>query len=100
MRWTRTVKVRLENFSEHLEKTTLPPISAPEEKTRANLTSSGEIQQLEELLKKKKEEKQLMDHKYRPIVEIATEAIKKDNLNYKLVIELIAAQFSAEQEAK
>ena len=41
-----------------------------------------------------------MDHKYRSIVEIVTEAIKKNNLNYELVIEFIAAQFTGEQKEK
>jgi hypothetical protein len=68
----------------------------PMDKSRTKLTSSGEIEELEELLKQKREEKEHMDRKYKPIVQFVTHAIKEDNLDYKLVLQLIADQFEDE----
>jgi hypothetical protein len=65
---------------------------------RSDLTNSGEIQQLEELLRKKREEKELMDRKYRPLIEDVTKAIDKDSLNYELVLELLSAHYEASRK--
>ncbi len=78
----------------------LPPIFAPEEKTQAKLTNFDEIQQLKELFKQKKEKKELMEQKYKPIIKNVTETTKKNNLNYKLVVELLMAQFATEKESE
>jgi hypothetical protein len=59
------------------------------------LTISGEIRQLEEILRQKKEEKECMDLKYQPIVQFVVQSIKEDNLNYKFILELICAEFAS-----
>jgi hypothetical protein len=70
-------------------------ISTVPEIPRLKLTISGEIRQLEEILRQKKEEKECMDLKYQPIVQFVVQSIKEDNLNYKFILELICAEFAS-----
>jgi hypothetical protein len=62
------------------------------ENSCAKLISSGEITDLEALLKKK-EEKLLIEIQYKPLVDFIAQEIERLSLNYKLVLFLVEEYF-------
>jgi hypothetical protein len=66
------------------------------ENSCAKLTSSGEITELEVLLKKKKKEKFLIETQYEPLVDFIAQEIARLSLDYKLVLFLVEEHFTVQ----
>ena len=58
-----------------------------------DLTDLDDIEQLEDLLKKKKEQKALIESKYHPIIQFTIKAIEEDKLDYRVVLQLLKSHF-------
>jgi hypothetical protein len=83
-------------FASHIHHIAISPITTNAMNkitSRAKLTTSGEIAELETLLEKKRSEMSIIHTKYNPIVDFVAEAIEKDELDYKLVLSLLSDRF-------
>jgi len=54
-----------------------------------DLTDLDDIEKLEDLLKRKKEQKLLIETKYHPIIQLTVESIEENKLDYRVVLKLL-----------
>ncbi len=81
-------------------KTNIPELPPTAEPKRKKLTTSGKIEIMQAELKKRKKEKEDLDLKYRLIIQTVTQRIKKDSLDHKLVLKLIAIAFEEAEKTQ
>ncbi len=58
----------------------------------SKLTSFDKIRKLESKMETKKR-KELLDTKYKPLIQLVSSATQKDKLDHRLVLQLLAAEF-------
>ena len=61
----------------------------PSQEEDIKLVKDEEINELEELLKKKKAEKKLIESKYMPLVAFICDVIKEENIDPKVLFKLV-----------
>ena len=70
----------------------------PSQEEDIKLVKDEEINELKELLKKKKAEKELIESKYMPLVAFICDVIKEENIDPKVLFKLVLSSLEERNE--
>ena len=62
-----------------------------------DLTSSGEIEKMEKELQALKDRKNDITFKYKPLIQIITDWIEEENLDHRLVLQMVQKHFESKK---
>jgi len=62
-----------------------------------DLTDLDDIEKLEDLLRRKKEQRILIETKYQPIIQFTVESIEENKLDYRLVLKLLKNHYEVQK---